>query len=399
MSQFSTQLQPYLPRIDFDLRTRVEQLDHLVNFLVNRLDEATNKISQTEKNNFEWFQSITECHRHFKEELTNIRVSQTLMERELKTVMARINENFINSDVSQILLERGLKTVVTQNKSLTNDFIKLNQDFENLKTSTSPSVENSKISRKPFRTNNNQSPESSSDSDFFELNQLSFEHTAQNSSISDQSDVSKSCVKIPLLYHDPLPPLYVKPKRKKRKVKSSEAHKKKTPENSARYSSKNSAQKKIAISIENLNKNSAPENKIAASNPSSFDLKHLSSNFHDDTSKKNTTSNSSMKPQKISFEISQNSLETPIEITPETLFENFTDVEKSYFDPLKKANKKILERSSTSNFHNQGSSAQPQNNDSKFSYGYPRYSSDKFQDETAETTQINLPPPDPRLFT
>ena len=174
MSQFSTQLQPYLPRIDFDLRTRVEQLDHLVNFLVNRLDEATNKISQTEKNNFEWFQSITECHRHFKEELTNIRVSQTLMERELKTVMARINENFINSDVSQILLERGLKTVVTQNKSLTNDFIKLNQDFENLKTSTSPSVENSKISRKPFRTNNNQSPESSSDSDFFELNELSF---------------------------------------------------------------------------------------------------------------------------------------------------------------------------------------------------------------------------------
>ena len=83
--------------------------------LVNKLDEATNKISQTEKNNFEWFQSITECHRHFKEELTNIRISQTLIERELKTVMARINENFINSAVSQTLLERELKTVVTQN--------------------------------------------------------------------------------------------------------------------------------------------------------------------------------------------------------------------------------------------------------------------------------------------
>ena len=102
-----------------------------------------------------------------------------------------------------------------------------------------------------------------------------------------------------------------------------------------------------------------------------------------------------MKPHKISFEISQKSLQKPIQITPETLFENFTDVEKSYFDPLKK----ILERSSTSNFHNQGASAQPQNNDSKFSHGYSRYTPEKFQDETAETTQIYLPPPDPRLFT
>ena len=108
-----------------------------------------------------------------------------------------------------------------------------------------------------------------------------------------------------------------------------------------------------------------------------FEKRHLFFSFRApcDTSKKNTTSNSSMKPHKISFEISQKSLQKPIQITPETLFENFTDVEKSYFDPLKK----ILERSSTSNFHNQGASAQPQNNDSKFPYGYSRYTSKNFK--------------------
>jgi len=136
MSQFSTQFQPYLPGKDFtyqfgsykqekfpqneflktsnsvkthfDLRTRVEQLDSLVNFLVDRLGETTNEISQIKKSNFEWFQGITQFHCHFKEDLTNIRVSQSLMEREFKTFLA-------------------------QNKSFANEIIELDKDFENFK--------------------------------------------------------------------------------------------------------------------------------------------------------------------------------------------------------------------------------------------------------------------------